>query len=94
MLILITALVLSDSDISIPKKSPLQSDNFLPQTICQKTPDKTAEYFAALWAFHAMSKVSMPKKTKRIHITFLTRALNILSHFILNVTSTVGHKLQ
>lgn len=28
-----------------------------PQTICQKTKDKTAEYFAAVWALHAMSKV-------------------------------------
>lgn len=27
------------------------------QTICQKTPDTTAEYFAAVWALHAMSKV-------------------------------------
>lgn len=28
-----------------------------PQTICQKTKDKTAEYFAAVWALHAISKV-------------------------------------
>ena len=27
------------------------------QTICQKTPDKTAEYFAAVWSLHAISKV-------------------------------------
>uniref|UniRef100_A0A3B4B170 DH domain-containing protein n=1 Tax=Periophthalmus magnuspinnatus TaxID=409849 RepID=A0A3B4B170_9GOBI len=38
---------------------PMQRVTRLPlllDTICQKTPDKTAEYFAALWAFHAMSK--------------------------------------
>lgn len=29
------------------------------QTICQKTPDKTAEYFAAVWALHAISKVQL-----------------------------------
>lgn len=29
------------------------------QTICQKTPDKTAEYFAAVWALHAISKVEL-----------------------------------
>lgn len=29
----------------------------LTKTICQKTPDKTAEYFAAVWALHAISKV-------------------------------------
>lgn len=29
------------------------------QTICQKTPDDTAEYFAAVWALHAISKVEM-----------------------------------
>lgn len=39
---------------------PMQRVTRLPlllDTICQKTPDKTAEYFAALWAFHAMSKL-------------------------------------
>lgn len=29
------------------------------QTICQKTPDKTAEYFAAVWSLHGISKVEM-----------------------------------
>lgn len=33
------------------------SYRFSSQTICQKTKDKTAEYFAAVWALHAMSKV-------------------------------------
>lgn len=28
------------------------------QTICQKTPDKTAEYFAAVWALNAIGKVT------------------------------------
>lgn len=32
---------------------------FSTQTICQKTPDKTAEYFAAVWALYAISKVEM-----------------------------------
>ncbi|KAK7878638.1 hypothetical protein WMY93_030474 [Mugilogobius chulae] len=39
---------------------PMQRVTRLPlllDTICQKTPDKTAEYFAAVWAFHAMSKL-------------------------------------
>lgn len=39
---------------------PMQRVTRLPlllDTICQKTADKTAEYFAALWAFHAMSKL-------------------------------------
>lgn len=29
------------------------------QTICQKTPDKTAEYFAAVWALNAIGKVTL-----------------------------------
>lgn len=37
--------------------------SFSPQTICQKTKDKTAEYFAAVWALHAMSKVEAPTVT-------------------------------
>lgn len=39
---------------------PMQRVTRLPlllDTIGQKTPDKTAEYFAAIWAFHAMSKL-------------------------------------
>ncbi|KAF7668633.1 hypothetical protein LDENG_00296280 [Lucifuga dentata] len=39
---------------------PMQRVTRLPlllDTICQKTPDKTAEYFAAVWAFHAISKL-------------------------------------
>ncbi|CAJ1085537.1 rho guanine nucleotide exchange factor 16 [Xyrichtys novacula] len=39
---------------------PMQRVTRLPlllDTICQKTPDKTAEYFAAVWALHAMSKL-------------------------------------
>uniref|UniRef100_A0A8C6UA89 Rho guanine nucleotide exchange factor (GEF) 16 n=1 Tax=Neogobius melanostomus TaxID=47308 RepID=A0A8C6UA89_9GOBI len=39
---------------------PMQRVTRLPlllDTICQKTPDKTAEYFAAIWSFHAMSKL-------------------------------------
>lgn len=39
---------------------PMQRVTRLPlllDTICQKTPDKTAEYFAAVWSFHAMSKL-------------------------------------
>ncbi|KAK0132695.1 Rho guanine nucleotide exchange factor 16 [Merluccius polli] len=39
---------------------PMQRVTRLPlllDTICQKTPDKTAEYFAAVWALHAISKV-------------------------------------
>ncbi|KAI3357292.1 hypothetical protein L3Q82_015741 [Scortum barcoo] len=39
---------------------PMQRVTRLPlllDTICQKTPDKTAEYFAAVWALHAISKL-------------------------------------
>ncbi|CAL1606847.1 unnamed protein product [Knipowitschia caucasica] len=39
---------------------PMQRVTRLPlllDTICQKTADKTAEYFAAVWSFHAMSKL-------------------------------------
>ncbi|XP_051915169.1 rho guanine nucleotide exchange factor 16 [Hippocampus zosterae] len=39
---------------------PMQRVTRLPlllDTICQKTPDKTAEYFAAIWALHAISKL-------------------------------------
>uniref|UniRef100_A0A7N8Y8Y9 Rho guanine nucleotide exchange factor (GEF) 16 n=1 Tax=Mastacembelus armatus TaxID=205130 RepID=A0A7N8Y8Y9_9TELE len=39
---------------------PMQRVTRLPlllDTICQKTPDKTAEYFAAVWALNAMSKL-------------------------------------
>lgn len=39
---------------------PMQRVTRLPlllDTICQKTADKTAEYFAAVWALHAMSKL-------------------------------------
>ncbi|XP_030278575.1 rho guanine nucleotide exchange factor 16 [Sparus aurata] len=39
---------------------PMQRVTRLPlllDTICQKTPDRTAEYFAAVWALHAISKL-------------------------------------
>ncbi|XP_054642363.1 rho guanine nucleotide exchange factor 16 [Dunckerocampus dactyliophorus] len=39
---------------------PMQRVTRLPlllDTICQKTPDKTAEYFSAVWALHAISKL-------------------------------------
>ncbi|XP_034551248.1 rho guanine nucleotide exchange factor 16 [Notolabrus celidotus] len=39
---------------------PMQRVTRLPlllDTICQKTPDKTAEYFAAVWSLHAISKL-------------------------------------
>ncbi|XP_042347331.1 rho guanine nucleotide exchange factor 16 [Plectropomus leopardus] len=39
---------------------PMQRVTRLPlllDTICQKTPDKTAEYFAAVWALNAISKL-------------------------------------
>uniref|UniRef100_UPI0037E8CCB9 rho guanine nucleotide exchange factor 16 n=1 Tax=Semicossyphus pulcher TaxID=241346 RepID=UPI0037E8CCB9 len=39
---------------------PMQRVTRLPlllDTICQKTPDKTAEYFAAVWALHSISKL-------------------------------------
>ncbi|XP_011475194.1 rho guanine nucleotide exchange factor 16 [Oryzias latipes] len=39
---------------------PMQRVTRLPlllDTICQKTPENTAEYFAAVWALHAMSKL-------------------------------------
>ncbi|XP_070695515.1 rho guanine nucleotide exchange factor 16 [Pempheris klunzingeri] len=39
---------------------PMQRVTRLPlllDTICQKTPDDTAEYFAAVWALHAISKL-------------------------------------
>nr|XP_020473207.1 rho guanine nucleotide exchange factor 16 [Monopterus albus]XP_020473216.1 rho guanine nucleotide exchange factor 16 [Monopterus albus]XP_020473223.1 rho guanine nucleotide exchange factor 16 [Monopterus albus]XP_020473232.1 rho guanine nucleotide exchange factor 16 [Monopterus albus]XP_020473239.1 rho guanine nucleotide exchange factor 16 [Monopterus albus] len=39
---------------------PMQRVTRLPlllDTICQKTPDKTKEYFAAVWALHAISKL-------------------------------------
>ncbi|XP_077441494.1 rho guanine nucleotide exchange factor 16 [Vanacampus margaritifer] len=39
---------------------PMQRVTRLPlllDTICQKTPDKSAEYFAAVWALHAISKL-------------------------------------
>ncbi|XP_056128991.1 rho guanine nucleotide exchange factor 16 [Lampris incognitus] len=39
---------------------PMQRVTRLPlllDTICQKTPNKTAEYFAAVWALHAISKL-------------------------------------
>ncbi|XP_061831569.1 rho guanine nucleotide exchange factor 16 [Nerophis lumbriciformis] len=39
---------------------PMQRVTRLPlllDTICQKTPDKAAEYFAAVWALHAISKL-------------------------------------
>lgn len=39
---------------------PMQRVTRLPlllDTICQKTPDKTAEYFAAVWALYAISKL-------------------------------------
>lgn len=43
------------------------------QTICQKTQDKSAEYFSAVWALHAMSKVDM---LTRAHLNDLTALCN------------------
>uniref|UniRef100_A0A3B4B3A5 DH domain-containing protein n=1 Tax=Periophthalmus magnuspinnatus TaxID=409849 RepID=A0A3B4B3A5_9GOBI len=57
---------------------PMQRVTRLPlllDTICQKTPDKTAEYFAALWAFHAMSKVRTHKP--------ITYYLRVYDHVII-----------
>lgn len=52
---------------------------FCPQTICQKTPENTAEYFAAVWALHAMSKVLTLRRnrTNENHLCFVT-ALEIV----------------